>query len=211
MKEFFFISLGTFLGAWVAFQLQLAERTKKEKRSEAAAGRRALLVLCNQYCLVKRYYELVLKQFKDDKFRWLKLQPYDAFHSFLRQDIEGLGFLLDSPDPSLIQKLLIAEESFIELVTTVHQRNEVHLNQFQIELQTVKVVPQDDEELQFMFGPRLMALLRNLTDYTFELAGSTLKLNEESFDALNLYLNAHYSDFRRLRREDVQGNSNQEQ
>ena len=129
MKELILAFIGTFFGAWAAFKFQIAEQARKDKKGEAAAGRRALLVLCNQYGQTKRFYMQALSKFKDDPFRWVTLQPFDAFHSFLRLDVNSLGFLMDCSEPNIIQEVLLAEEAFLVLVTTVHQRNDVHLNQ----------------------------------------------------------------------------------
>jgi hypothetical protein len=205
MKELVLAFIGTFFGAWAAFQFQLAESARKDKKNESAAGRRALLVLCNQYGQTKRYYQQALNKHKSDEFRWLKLQPFDAFHSFLRLEVNSLGFLLDSPEPNLIQEVLLAEEAFLELVTTVHQRNEVHLNQLQVAIQKLEIdyLPSDEEKIKEFLGQRLVAVLRDLTDSTYDIADAVLNHNEAIFSRLNIYLNKNYADYTSLKREDV--------
>lgn len=205
MKELILAFIGTFFGAWAAFRFELTERTRSARKDESAAGRRALLVLCNQYGHTKRYYEQALKEYVNDEFRWLKLQPFDAFHSFLRLDVNSLGFLLDSPEPNLIQEILLAEEAFLKLVTTVHQRNNVHLNQLQVAIQTLTAdfIPSNEDKIREILGQRLVAVLKDLTNSTYDLTESILKLNEVSFNRLNTYLNQHYPDFTLLKREDV--------
>jgi hypothetical protein len=203
MKEFVLTFIGTFFGAWAAFQFQLYDKVRSDKKGESAAGRRALLALCNQYGHTKRYYNQALDEHKNDEFRWLKLQPFDAFHSFLRLDVNSLGFLLDSPEPNLIQEVLLVEEAFLELVTTVHQRNDVHLNQLQVVIQKLAVLPSDEEKIKEIFGQRLVTVLKDLTDSTYDLADAVLNHNDVIFQRLNTYLNKNYANYRSLKREDV--------
>jgi len=205
MKELFLAFIGTFFGAWAAFQFQIAEQARKDKKSEAAAGRRAVLVLCNQYGQTKRFYKQALSKFKDDPFRWVTLQPFDAFHSFLRLDVNSLGFLMNSSEPNIIQEVLLAEEAFLELVTTVHQRNDVHLNQLQLAIQKLGLdsLPASEEKIKELLGQRLVVVMKDLTDSTYDLADAVLIHNEAIFNRLNTYLNMHYSDYQLLKREDV--------
>jgi hypothetical protein len=205
MKELILAFIGTFFGAWAAFQFQLYEQARSEKKGESAAGRRALLVLCNQYGQTKRYYHQALDEHKSDEFRWLKLQAFDAFHSFLRLDVNSLGFLLDSNQPQLIQEVLLAEEAFLELVTTVHQRNDVHLNQLQVALQKLGLdyLPSTEEKIKEILGQRLMTVLKDLTDSMYDLTDAVLSHNEVIFKRLNDYLNKNYSGYTPLKREDV--------
>lgn len=205
MKELFLAFIGTFFGAWAAFQFQISEQARKDKKSEAAAGRRALLVLCNQYGQTKRFYKQALSEFKDDPFRWVTLQPFDAFHSYLRLDINSLGFLMDSSEPNIIQEVLLAEEVFLELVTTVHQRNDIHLNQLQLATQKLELdsLPASDEALKELLGQRLVAVLKDFTNSTYDLADAVLIHNETIFKRLNAFLNMHYSHYQSLKREDV--------
>jgi len=99
----------------------------------------------------------------------------------------------------------LAEEAFLVLVTTVHQRNDVHLNQLQLVIQNLGLdsLPASEEKIKELLGQRIVAVMKDLTDSTYDLADAVLTHNEAIFKRLNAYLNMHYSDYQSLKREDV--------
>lgn len=126
-----FALFGTFLGALFAFRLEQYRERLREGAAQKAALNRALLVLGYHHNGIRNYRDEMLKYKSEIElaFNFPALQPSDNFD--LRQEFEGLTFLLDSKNPQLIFDLLIEQERFDAVLQTIRQRNQFYVEQVQ--------------------------------------------------------------------------------
>ena len=204
LVDFVGIGLSTWVGAYVAFDLQ-RKREEKQLRTHQAASLRVA-----QFALVGHVGALLpireyLEPFRSDKDRDIKLQPAVAsFQGIPEIDLESLGFLLESHDPDLLNVLLDCQEKWnnvralIELRFAEHRRFAVKLEAIRSSAGLGQLVTGD--QVRSAVGPEISNALRTVTDSLFEIVGAAMPANEAAFNRLAAHIAEQFPGERALKR-----------
>lgn len=129
LPQFWATIVGTFVGAFLAFQFGIRRDTLLRRRDEKIAGNVAMTLLARQYTdyiLLKReilkWREVILKQLPDAPL-WFQMMPVAYPISESREfDVKALGFLLDQKGGAkVLQQILDVElmyTNFVHLMGT---------------------------------------------------------------------------------------------
>ena len=124
-----FVTLvAAFGGAYLAFLLQEKKELQKSKQENVSAARMAQFILFRMCCI----YEQLNDSFppREHPFFYLEMQYFEMpDYEFLRFDKSSLGFILDSQNPDLLNRLISHEESFHQLMRLVEERSAMYVNE----------------------------------------------------------------------------------
>ncbi len=97
---------GVFLGAWLAFKLNILRELKKEKQEHVSAGNMAIFTLFQMWEALSVYKSEELDTIKDQNDAWLNLKAIFTEHfPSAKINIDRLNFLLDSKFADMCIKL----------------------------------------------------------------------------------------------------------
>ena len=85
------IAFATFIGAWIAFQLQKHHEKKKKEAAQLAAGRKAQFTIATQLNSLKNIKKQYLDPRRDDPNRALTLTPFSVHAHFPQLDLMALA------------------------------------------------------------------------------------------------------------------------
>ena len=167
--DFWSALFGALVGALAAFLLEALRRWYTDNTRRQATINLALLSLTQMYTVMKNYHDQVFV----DRRATLALQLGREPHLFeymprsgiaeqqLRLDFEGLGVLLRSHDPDVLNRLLAAERTF--LATRYKMLEHVRLHQeFQRRIAEARVPEAVPINPRDIVGPDLYAQLRDI-------------------------------------------------
>ncbi|MFM5178572.1 hypothetical protein ACEUAY_02995 [Aeromonas veronii] len=129
--QLFTVAIGGFIGAFSAFWLKKHEEEKKDRESKRNALNFALFVLIrkiNAIQCIKKDLERYTTPFE----RGLCLpamKPPD--YSGVKQDINGLQFLIGGVHAHILMELTIEQERFEQAINSINIRNEFYVNEVQ--------------------------------------------------------------------------------
>jgi hypothetical protein len=123
--------VGTFLGAWFAFQLNKGKENSLEKLRRIEALRLALFTLARQISAVdsfrreiSQYVTIQNRAFNCPAFRPPRYED-------LVLDFTQLTFLLDAESSDLLFRLSVEQEGFHQTLESIKTRNDFYIEQYQ--------------------------------------------------------------------------------
>jgi len=170
--------IAAFAGALAAFALAGVAQWFANRRTEWKAGNEAVFAVAQMYSLV---VGLKRQQFDDQIARFVaekgwepdytRFRPVEgATGDVLRPRLNALGFLLQSHDPDLLNRLAVVVQKFDVMMSAMRALS-VTQNQFQQELEArLPDLPLEFTltELEDKIGPYIMTRLMNLVEATRE-------------------------------------------
>lgn len=123
--------LGVFVGALLAFFVNIRIQRLERKRQEKAAGNLMLAVLSKQFgdFVIAKAGILMDKENSLDKAhhtpRWNQLQPtLFQFSDELKTDMSEMGFLIDAGKHHVLEKLVLANTRYHDLAQLIERHSE---------------------------------------------------------------------------------------
>lgn len=124
--------VGTFVGAYTAFSLERSHALRKELREHAGALRSAQFSIVSMVNCLLNYKVQVLDKYKGNENAYVAMKPYSILYKTMHVDYNSIAFILNSNTPQLLNKMMVAENSFETFVGVVEKRNMKHLEMQQI-------------------------------------------------------------------------------
>jgi hypothetical protein len=162
-----------FFGALAAFALEAFRRWREEHKRQLAAGNETIFVLAQMYSVIRNSYDqgfvaraAFVKQRMGREATYLEYQPLDiAWNRSMAVPVSRLGFLLESHDPDILNRISLVERAFLSMMETNLHRNTVHIK-FQ-ELSRPHITrdgPIYGDELEESVGMDIVLQLKQLTE-----------------------------------------------
>jgi hypothetical protein len=165
--------IGVFGGAFLAFQLEASRRKREREDGHFLSAKRAQLALSAQLNVLLGLKKQALDGLEHDPNRHVKLHPMLGRFDAPTIDMNSLIFVADSENASLLNELIVAQDSFHTVIAVLNKRNDVH-EAFQ------KGVPKGHSpDLS-----RLEVTLRSLTDGLYQGINHADEKIQGSFQAL---------------------------
>jgi len=183
INEIWPIAFATFIGAWIAFQLQKHHERKKERLSNIAAGKSAQFAIVTQLNSLKNIHKQYLSPLERDTDRALKLTPFSVHAEFPQLNLESLQFMLEGEGAQLLNELMISEHRFVTLLGSLEQRNIRH-EQMQRRLAVEGDAALDAATVQ---------ILKDMTDSIYGLTDDAIKSHTQGVNKLKEYLEKRFS------------------
>ena len=189
-----------FIGAWAAFGLENARRKREERRTRFSAGKHAQFVLIDQYTFLANVRRQLLNHFENDPDRWRHIPAMVVERRDVRIDIEALVYLLDTPDPNLLQSLTLGEADFLIASRELCDRNDLFR---QFEEHRAELAGQGNEPATFDDFARaipgsLVKDLRKWTDLLYGKIDEALQANAVNYEWLKQCLSREFPEYRDL-------------
>lgn len=123
--------VAAFAGAWFAFHFQENKELLKKHKERVSLINQALIALIRQYQALENI-KLELEPFKDDPIRHIRA-PGVTTNQFsdIKIKVETLSFLIDSPEPTLLIKIMLEQERFEMALKAVELRSQRHVSDLQ--------------------------------------------------------------------------------
>jgi hypothetical protein len=163
-----------FFGAVAAFLLEALRRRHEERKADLAAGNEAIMVLAQMYSVLRNYNQQAFVDRAIEVHRRMGREP--VYIEYLPMTVawserstlpmNRLGFLLESHDEDILNRLSACERGFLTMLATNDLRNKVHL-QFQERARTV-LGPNDavpGQVVEESVGMDLALQLKQLTSH----------------------------------------------
>lgn len=162
------VALSAFAGAWFAFLFE--RRTSKLEKEQAnyAALREAHFAILQQHLQMVLLRDRFLVTEGASPVPWLTMLPVLGYFEVPRLEVPKLVFILESPDPDLLNRLLVCQQKYLALQGLIEQRNGYH-SQFQERLATLHregIVKSGNsvEEVEHHIGQPLIGQLKTITE-----------------------------------------------
>ena len=178
-------AIGTFVGAFVAFQLERRDRERRERSRRIERGRQAQLALVSQLVLLLNIREKILEEHRDDPDAWKNMSPSPFFPDPMTVDFPSLGFLLRPEAGTLVHNLVVAQFNFSQAIDALRYRTELLLS---AQKRSVEV----GEEAAF--DAYVEAMLRSATTATFSHFDEAIELIAKRLEELRSTLKRTYPD-----------------
>lgn len=125
-----------FFGAVAAFVLEALRRRGEENRQRLAAGNEAIMVLAQMYSVLRNYNQQAFVDRAIEVHKQIGREPVYieylpvtvAWNERSTLPMNRLGFLLESHDADILNRLSAAERGFLTILAANTLRNGVHLN-----------------------------------------------------------------------------------
>jgi cbb3-type cytochrome oxidase subunit 3 len=173
------IAFATFIGAWVAFQLQKHHKKTQQEAAQLAEGRKAQFTIATQLNALKNIRKQYLNPLRDDPDRALKLTPFSVHAHFPQLDIVALEFMLESDGAQLLNELVVSEHMFITLIGALGQRNEHH------EMMQRRIAEMGPDKA---LDQATVQILEDMTNSLYGLADDAIDNLTAGFQKLRTYL-----------------------
>lgn len=171
------------LAVLLMLKLRARQEKRKSKKEERDAIRWALFVLKDQHLTLQDLKRKYLDHFKDEKDRWLSLQPSAARRFPMNFDQKALQFLLFNDSDKLLRSLVIGQNRYFLVKEILERRNEIYYA-FQKNAITIGVDKALDATTE--------EALRNATDQLYEEVGYAIEQLSSAADKLQEYLRVGY-------------------
>lgn len=160
----------TLVAAWAGARVAFDFQSKKEREATIAANVSAANRAIFQLVRFANLFHLIEKQFiaeeRQNMARHFEIRPgMQSGVEDIDIDFDSLEFLFHSPTPDVLRTLALAQLEVNSTISTIRQRDHVHVEQFQLAMDavpagTVMTVNQVEE----IVGERISLTLRKLTD-----------------------------------------------
>ena len=189
-----------FVGARAAFGLENARRKREERRKRFSAGKHAQFVLIDQYTFLANVRRQLLGRFESDPERWRHVPAMVVERRDVLIDIEALLYLLDTPDPNLLQSLTLGEGDFLVAVRELGERNELFRrfeeHRANLERQGIELATYADFERAI--PDSLVKDLRKWTDMLYDKTAEALQVNAVNYEWLKQCLSREFPEYKDL-------------
>ena len=167
IKEALTVAASAFAGASFAFLRERYSAKLDKGKRDYAALREAHFALLQQYSQLVSIRDQFIVPDAKTQAPWLTMRPIVGFFEAPRLDIPKLLFILESPEPDLLNRLLIAQQKFLAINNYFDQRNAAH-SEFQERLSSLQrdgaiSSPAAIEAIEAKVGPALVGRLKTLT------------------------------------------------
>ena len=189
---------GTFVGAYVAFELNTRERKQNIEDAQVAAANRALFALITRLNMLSDIKQKHIDPFRNDPARFVNmhaLPPLEYRSPIL--DIQSLSFLLETNSRQLILSLLLEEQRFQDAIQAINLRSSLHHESAQPRLAQAGIFTemeckrsQIDDALGFLLSASLSNATNNVifhVDSTCESLDETIKKAADQFKSIFPY------------------------
>lgn len=128
-------ALAAFLGAFAAFLLEAIRRWRSDRLAELAAGNEAVFAL-SQMCTIttnvnNQLFVDRITEFTKTMGRapgYIEFLPMHAGNTeSMRLRMDKLGFLLNTYDPDILNRIASCDRDFSVLMDVIEQRNQAHV------------------------------------------------------------------------------------
>lgn len=168
LKEGLTVAFSSFAGASLALlRERFTARLEKRKRDYSSL-REAHFALLQQYTLLTSLRDQFLTAAMQSPVPWLTMLPIVGFFDAPRLDVPKLVYMLESPEPDLLNRLLVAQQKYFALHAYFEQRNSAH-EQLQDRLASLQrdgsLTPDATvDDIERLAGHALVGRLKTLTD-----------------------------------------------
>jgi hypothetical protein len=184
-------------GAGAAFLLEALRRWLSERRHERAIGNQALFVFVQMYATLSDLQKAIHSRVQLLQSREGRVPHYFEYPAMglvwnedMRLPIDRLGFLLQSYDPDLLNRMARVESSFFTILYTLEKRTTAHMeftNRAEEKFGENLPIP---IELERGIGPDIAMRSRDLTNSLLEQLPSTIdqipKVGKQLAETLSL-------------------------
>ena len=179
--------LGTFLGAFLAFRLQLLKDREADTQTKVDLLNRALIVLCIQYNDLAQV-KLTLDRYDGKINRMINMPPERSANRLdSRQNVESLAFLIDKGHANLIMKLTIEQGCFDAAHHAIAERFRITVEEVQpaMERHNLNHRQLSEKDIRQAFGERLFGALETATNQLYLHVPLTVDSLKERIDEMH--------------------------
>lgn len=160
--------LGTFIGAMLAFLIQIALRRREERKLEQLAAHRILFCLFQQLNTLVLFQKEWIAPRKNSPVMFIEIPAALELDSSTNLfNFESFGFLLKSGGGRQIMfNLYLAQECYVETLRIINERSRMHREILQPKLGEIGVgagVAISLQELDKLLGPLIHGTMNNST------------------------------------------------
>lgn len=188
--------LSTFLGAWLAFNFGKIQRDDERRKTEVAAGNRALFTLSLMYNGTAMYQKEIVEPYRGKPDAWLNLHvttPLDEKPFF---EIKELIFLL-SAAPSVFGDMFLEQQRYQQIVFITNEHRRLVLTEAWPRMEKAGLTINDrrpDDEIRAILGPSVTTQLNVYTAAIIKNVDENEKTLREVFEKLRKALKDVYPD-----------------
>jgi hypothetical protein len=183
------VTASAFAGASLAFlRERYSARLDKSKRDYSALREAHFVLLqqCSQLASIRNDF---LAPEANSPAPWLTMRPTVGYFDAPRLDIAKLLFILEGPEPDVLNRLLVVQHQFLAVNAYFAQRNAT-MADFQDRLSAVQrdgalKEPLDVEELRTKIGPAPLGRLQTLTTAILDNCPAVIAAQEQLLSDLS--------------------------
>ena len=191
-REFLIVLLGTFVGAYVAFELERRARERQRLDSRAAEGNLALFTLVQMWEVLNQYKKDVIDKAPNDHGKWLNMPTtLPQSRESLAFDPAKLYFLFEGRNTNLLPQLVLEQRRFHMAVSMINERSELMLKTIWPRLSAagIELGKQCDEKVVHqVVGTNNFIVARNLADSIVENVSEDVTSFRQTFEKLRTQL-----------------------
>ena len=203
-KDILSVGVSAFGGAWLAFKLESRREDKKEKDDQYRELRLAHFVVVSQYQELVVLRNNHVQQYEDRDDAWWSLHPISLGFTSPKLNVSKLAFLLEGPDPNLLNRLVVGEQQYEMVRNILTLRNQRH-EEMQSRAAALQAQGNDtleNEEAWYrMVGKDRIVQLRDLTTGLFGILKDAIPLFEANIKRLSEFSSTYFPDRRTPRVE----------
>lgn len=189
------MGLSAFAGAWAAFLFQNRREDKKEKDHQYRALRFCHFAAMTQYQELITFRDRYLSSVKNDDSAWYQLPLLTTGFGSPGMNISELGFLLEGPDPDLLNRLNIGQQRYETVRKILELRNKVQEeSQRRAAAAAANGMPLvgTEETLATILGRDIVAQLKDLTRGLYENNNDAVTLLGENLERITQFSSAQF-------------------
>lgn len=168
-----------FGGSWYAFRLSDRAKGRDDVHARVAAINRAQFVLIQQLNSLRIIQRQLIDPVRHHPGRYIAMRPgLPVTPTVPRLDIDGLLFILETPDRELPFRLLVEQQRFDEAFAALNERSRLHLEVLQPKLIAARIKEGVDHEPDVFvqaLGEEFVRHLQRLTDDTIDNIDKTVE------------------------------------
>ncbi|MDZ4179869.1 MAG: hypothetical protein U1E29_11675 [Coriobacteriia bacterium] len=162
------VAAGAFLGTFSAYLLESRRRERVESADRYSALVKTQLALgmqLNSLAVIDRQYLDPVRELED---RHMRLVPAHINTTELRVDLPSIAFVAEVDEAEILQRLMLAEESFMTAVEALRLTSErIEQSRYQGAIARGPINPETGEA-EAIFDPVAITILKALVDGLYE-------------------------------------------
>jgi hypothetical protein len=205
VPELLGILVSTWVGASAAFRFEGWMRRREQTAEDLRNGKRAQLILIDQYEFIKQLEHEHLRPLRKDPMRWLKLNATVSLTTPQHLDRSTLDYLLDT-HPGLLNQLNTHDRVIVQAVGLFKERREAHerLGARLVELDDAETPPPNLDTpagrqlFEETIGVHIAEPIKGLTDSLYSAVDHALNSTHANYARLTNALAGHFPGGRLL-------------
>ncbi len=152
-----------------AFDFQRNKEAEAGRRSNVVNGNNVIFSLMRMTATLISYRKTVIDPIRDETIAFIIMKPtLQELRDDIKLNVERLYFLLETPDPNLLNEIMAVENSYRYLLDAINERSRIHDQEVQPAMERAGItlgVGYTVEQIKAAIGPRLYLTLKQSTEH----------------------------------------------